>query len=119
MCPFMMDQFYWAERMFWLGVGPEPLKRHHLVPDEVDEKGIKEAANIIARAIDYALSPEVKARASEVAEKLSLEVIMLTSRCNFLVCIFYTEELIYLFFKLILSCNTISFLGFAASGTCK
>ncbi|KAM7478888.1 hypothetical protein LguiA_027101 [Lonicera macranthoides] len=72
-CPFMMDQFYWAERLFWLGVGPEPLKRHHLVPDEVDEKGIKEAASILARAIDYALSPEIKARASEIAEKLSLE----------------------------------------------
>ncbi|CAK9151193.1 unnamed protein product [Ilex paraguariensis] len=69
----MLDQFYWAERMFWLGVAPEPLKRNHLLPDKDDDIGIREATNMLARAIDYALSPEVKARASEIAERLSLE----------------------------------------------
>jgi len=26
MCPCIFDQFYWAERMSWLGVAPAPLK---------------------------------------------------------------------------------------------
>ncbi|KAK2966631.1 hypothetical protein RJ640_002329, partial [Escallonia rubra] len=73
LCPFMLDQFYWADRMFWLGVAPEPLKRNHLVPDEDDDAGIKEAANILAGSIRYALSPEVRAHASELASRLSLE----------------------------------------------
>ncbi|KVI10997.1 UDP-glucuronosyl/UDP-glucosyltransferase [Cynara cardunculus var. scolymus] len=58
LCPFMLDQFYWAERMFWLGVSPEPLKRTQLLPDEDDETSIKEAACGLARAIDYALSSQ-------------------------------------------------------------
>ncbi|KAK3002110.1 hypothetical protein RJ639_021719 [Escallonia herrerae] len=74
LCPFMLDQFYWADRMFWLGVAPEPLKRNHLVPDEDDDAGIKEAGNILAGSIRYALSPKVRAHASELASRLSLEV---------------------------------------------
>ncbi|KAL6328723.1 hypothetical protein AAG906_003409 [Vitis piasezkii] len=73
LCPFMLDQFYWAERMFWLGVAPEPLKRNHLFPDKNDGTSIREAAVVLSRAIDYALSPKVKARASEIAERISLE----------------------------------------------
>ncbi|KAF7126770.1 hypothetical protein RHSIM_Rhsim11G0131100 [Rhododendron simsii] len=72
-CPFMLDQFYWAERMFWLGVAPEPLKRNYLLPDENDDVCVMEAANMLARAINYALAPEVKARASEISELLSHE----------------------------------------------
>ncbi|XP_057978225.1 sterol 3-beta-glucosyltransferase UGT80B1 isoform X2 [Malania oleifera] len=72
-CPFMLDQFYWAERMFWLGVAPEPLKRDHLLPDKMDEKSISEAAYLLSKAINYALSPDVKGRASEMAEIISLE----------------------------------------------
>ena len=75
LCPFMLDQFYWAERMFWLGVAPEPLKRNHLFPDKNDGTSIREAAVVLSRAIDYALSPKVKARASEIAERISLEVL--------------------------------------------
>ncbi|XP_058191829.1 sterol 3-beta-glucosyltransferase UGT80A2 [Rhododendron vialii] len=72
-CPFMLDQFYWAERMFWLGIAPEPLKRNYLLPDENDDVCVMEAANMLARAINYALAPEVKARASEISELLSHE----------------------------------------------
>ncbi|KAI8532182.1 hypothetical protein RHMOL_Rhmol11G0193500 [Rhododendron molle] len=72
-CPFMLDQFYWAERMFWLGVAPEPLKRNYLLPDENDDVCVMEAANMLARAINYALAPEGKACASEIAELLSHE----------------------------------------------
>ncbi|KAI3770330.1 hypothetical protein L6452_01458 [Arctium lappa] len=73
LCPFMLDQFYWAERMFWLGVSPEPLKRTQLLPDEDDEISIKEAASGLARAIDHALSSQVKANALEIAQRLSSE----------------------------------------------
>lgn len=74
-CPFMLDQFYWAERMFWLGVAPEPLKRDQLLPDKNDDMSIREAANVLSRAINDALSPKVKACAIELAERISLEVI--------------------------------------------
>lgn len=69
----MLDQFYWAERMFWLGVAPAPLKRNHLLPDENDDLCPMEAANMLVRAINHALAPEVKARATEIAEILSRE----------------------------------------------
>ncbi|KAG8646174.1 hypothetical protein MANES_10G131400v8 [Manihot esculenta] len=72
-CPFMLDQFYWAERMHWLGVAPEPLKRNHLVPDKMDDFRIRVAANVLSRAIADALSPEVKIRAQKIAEMISLE----------------------------------------------
>ncbi|GMH24485.1 hypothetical protein Nepgr_026328 [Nepenthes gracilis] len=49
LCPFILDQFYWAERMFWLGVAPEPLKRNHLLPEQI------------------------RARAQEISERISLE----------------------------------------------
>ncbi|KAM3714626.1 hypothetical protein ACJW31_01G347700 [Castanea mollissima] len=72
-CPFMLDQFYWAERMFWLGVAPEPLKRDQLLPEKNDDMSIREAANVLSRAINDALSPKVKACARELAERISLE----------------------------------------------
>ncbi|XP_074346914.1 uncharacterized protein LOC141685725 [Apium graveolens] len=73
LCPFLFDQFYWAKRMFWLGVSPEPLKRCDMVLVDGNYTSIKEAAEKLARSISYALSPEVRACALEVAEKLSLE----------------------------------------------
>ncbi|XP_059313640.1 sterol 3-beta-glucosyltransferase isoform X1 [Lycium ferocissimum] len=72
-CPFMLDQFYWAERMYWLGVAPEPLRREHLVPDKDEDFYIKEAANMLVRALGYALSSEVKTRALQISNKLSNE----------------------------------------------
>ncbi|XP_019418459.1 PREDICTED: sterol 3-beta-glucosyltransferase UGT80B1 [Lupinus angustifolius] len=72
-CPFMLDQFYWAERMYWLGVSPEPLRRNHLVPDKNDDTSIQEAAHVLSMAIHDALSSRVKARAAETAKILSLE----------------------------------------------
>lgn len=70
----MLDQFYWAEKMHWIGVAPEPLNRNHLVPDKLDDMSIRVAANVLSRAIDDALSPKVKARALEIAARISLEV---------------------------------------------
>ncbi|CAH9148999.1 unnamed protein product [Cuscuta epithymum] len=74
-CPFMLDQFYWADRMFWLGVSAEPLKREHLVPDTNDSCGssTKEGAKMLAKAINFALSSQVKKRALQLAITLSTE----------------------------------------------
>lgn len=72
-CPFILDQFYWAERMCWLGVAPDPLKRSHLIPEEDEDIFVVEAANVLLKAINKALSPEVKNRAKEIAHQLSHE----------------------------------------------
>ncbi|KAK4378647.1 hypothetical protein RND71_000509 [Anisodus tanguticus] len=70
----MLDQFYWAERMYWLGVAPEPLGREHLVPDKDEDFYIKEAANMFVRALDCSQSSEVKSRALQISNKLSNEL---------------------------------------------
>lgn len=72
-CPFMLDQFYWAERMCWLGVAPEPLRRNQLLPDNYDDVGIRQSAHMLENAIIRALSPDMKARALEISEKISQE----------------------------------------------
>ncbi|EEF33770.1 conserved hypothetical protein [Ricinus communis] len=72
-CPFMLDQFYWAERMYWLGVAPEPVKQSYLVPDKINEMSIRVAANMLSKSINDTLSPKVKARAIEIAARISLE----------------------------------------------
>lgn len=74
LCPFMLDQFYWAEKMFWLGVAPEPLRRNHLVPENDSDTSIRVAAKILSQAIHDALSPRVKERALEIGKRISLEV---------------------------------------------
>lgn len=70
-CPFILDQFYWAERMFWLGVASEPLNSSYLFPEK---DGISKAANALVQAIDHALSPDVKFRATEMVNRISAEV---------------------------------------------
>ncbi|KZV20791.1 hypothetical protein F511_30433 [Dorcoceras hygrometricum] len=72
-CPFILDQFYWAERMFWLGVAPEPLKNTCLLPEKDDDCYIMEASNMLIGAINRALSPEVKLQASQMANRISTE----------------------------------------------
>lgn len=74
-CPFMMDQFYWAEKMTWLGVSPQPLARNQLLPEESnDDERIMEAAQVVAKAAYDALSSKARASAMAIAETLSLEV---------------------------------------------
>ncbi|XP_061980256.1 uncharacterized protein LOC133700672 isoform X3 [Populus nigra] len=73
LCPFILDQFYWAEKMYWIGVSPEPLNSSHLIPDKLDDVSIRMAAKVLSRAINDALSPNIKARALEIAERISLE----------------------------------------------
>ncbi|PWA46311.1 UDP-glucuronosyl/UDP-glucosyltransferase [Artemisia annua] len=75
LCPFLLDQFYWADRMFWLGVSPEPLKRNQLLPDEDDAVCMKEAANALTCAIACALSSQMRANAYKIAQRLSSEIV--------------------------------------------
>jgi hypothetical protein len=62
--------------MYWIGVSPEPLNRSHLIPDKQDDVSIRMAAKVLSRAINDALSPNIKARALEIAERISLEVML-------------------------------------------
>ncbi|KAL9239809.1 hypothetical protein vseg_014093 [Gypsophila vaccaria] len=73
LCPLMADQFYWSERMFWLGVAPEPFERNHLVPECCDDISVKEGAHMLSRAIRFTLRPEVKDHAIKISDKISLE----------------------------------------------
>ncbi|XP_037454187.1 sterol 3-beta-glucosyltransferase UGT80B1-like isoform X2 [Triticum dicoccoides] len=72
-CPFLLDQFYWAERLHWLGVAPEPLKRQHLIPDIDDAASVNKAAGVLLGAIRSASSPEIKAQATVIAQRLASE----------------------------------------------
>ncbi|WOL09172.1 hypothetical protein Cni_G17925 [Canna indica] len=71
-CPFILDQFYWAERLHWIGVAPEPLQSRHLLPDN-DATSINQAADSLVRTIKVALSPEIKSQALKVANRISSE----------------------------------------------
>ncbi|KAG6501227.1 hypothetical protein ZIOFF_041105 [Zingiber officinale] len=72
-CPFILDQFYWAERLHWIGVAPEPLRSCHLLPENINGTSIIQAADDLARTIKLALSPEIKAQALRVADMISSE----------------------------------------------
>ncbi|KAM7251669.1 hypothetical protein ACFE04_023552 [Oxalis oulophora] len=72
-CPFMLDQFYWAERMFWLGVAPEPLKKDYVFPESIDQNTITNASNMLCKSIHEALSPEIKAQAITMSKRISHE----------------------------------------------
>ncbi|GJM90584.1 hypothetical protein PR202_ga06882 [Eleusine coracana subsp. coracana] len=72
-CPFLHDQFYWAERLHLLGVAPEPLQRQHLIPEMDAASSIHNAADVLLGAISSALSSKMKAQATRLADRLSLE----------------------------------------------
>ncbi|GBG81511.1 hypothetical protein CBR_g32500 [Chara braunii] len=50
-CPFLFDQFYWAERMFWIGVASEPLAPTDVMIDGIGmDKGTNEAQDMAERS---------------------------------------------------------------------
>jgi UDP:flavonoid glycosyltransferase YjiC (YdhE family) len=59
--PLMLDQPFWAERLWTLGVASRPLDRHSPNP------------NAVRAALQAAETPGVRARAREVAETVSAE----------------------------------------------
>ncbi|KAJ3692040.1 hypothetical protein LUZ60_012390 [Juncus effusus] len=72
-CPFLLDQFYWADLVHWTGVAPSPLKKHHLCPDSNDDISITSAARALCDAIKCADSVEMRERAACVAQRISSE----------------------------------------------
>ncbi|XP_024525515.1 sterol 3-beta-glucosyltransferase UGT80A2 [Selaginella moellendorffii] len=71
-CPFILDQFYWAERMSWLGVSPQPLKPYHLVPDATKLE-ISGAVDAVTLAVREALTDRIKTNAMELASSINDE----------------------------------------------
>lgn len=59
--PFFADQPFWAERVASMGVGPAPLPRRHLTAER------------LARAIEAAMAPEIRARAAAVCRSIAVE----------------------------------------------
>jgi sterol 3beta-glucosyltransferase len=59
--PFFADQPFWAERVAALGVGPRPTRRRRL------------SAEGLARAIEAAGAPEMRARAAAVGRQIAAE----------------------------------------------
>ncbi|MFN3492838.1 MAG: glycosyltransferase, partial [Anaerolineales bacterium] len=60
--PLAIDQFFWGERIYKIGAGPEPIPQRKLTAEK------------LAHAIHIALSDEaMKARAKTVSQKLNLE----------------------------------------------
>lgn len=60
--PLAIDQFFWGERVYKIGVGPKPIPQRKLTAEK------------LAHAIHLALTDEaMKARAKTVSKKLSLE----------------------------------------------
>ncbi|CAM6083733.1 unnamed protein product [Calypogeia fissa] len=71
-CPFVLDQFYWAERMAWIGVAPEPLKPNHLCPSH-GEVEFLQAVSAVVNAITEASRNGMRGRAAEWSQKICQE----------------------------------------------
>ena len=73
MCPFLLDQFYWAARLEYIGVAAPALKPQDLMPGdgtgEVD-CGVKN----VGCALRKALGSDMRKRAKELALEVSKEV---------------------------------------------
>lgn len=59
--PFSNDQFAWAHRAYDLGVGSKPLDKKKLTSE------------MLTKAIEFALSPDVAAKSKELGENISAE----------------------------------------------
>ncbi len=60
--PYMQDQFYWAQRVQQLGVGPAPLPHSRLTPAALTERLLQATQN-----------PAMRARAQELSAAIQLE----------------------------------------------
>ena len=60
--PHLVDQFYWGQRVFELGAGPQPIRRAKLDPQVLAE-----------RMAELAVNPEMRAAASRLGEQIRAE----------------------------------------------
>ena len=74
-CPFVLDQFYWAERMTWLGVAPQPLTPQNLMPDisPPPSESLAEAVKLVKAAIQESLALEAKRCAASLSAQIDVE----------------------------------------------
>jgi UDP:flavonoid glycosyltransferase YjiC (YdhE family) len=80
-CPFVLDQFYWAERMAWLGVAPPPLRPEHLIVNvHGSVEDYNEAVRVVSCAIAKACKTEMRACASNLGKKIHSEVVHSSSQ---------------------------------------
>jgi sterol 3beta-glucosyltransferase len=59
--PHIIDQFIWGQKVFELGVGPAPIPRGKLKPDQ------------LAEALNHLHSPKISDKASALGEKIRQE----------------------------------------------
>mmetsp|Transcript_16913 Transcript_16913/g.43345 ORF Transcript_16913/g.43345 Transcript_16913/m.43345 type:complete len:770 (+) Transcript_16913:448-2757(+) len=88
-CPLQFDQFFWAERMAWLGLAPEPLESTVLfgtVPPEdardnsvgdsrtaVSAQAVNRTYAALRAAADKAMSPSTRRAAAEMEDAIRKE----------------------------------------------
>lgn len=75
-------------------MAPEPLKRQQLLVDSNDDVSINKAAKLLDQAINRALSPEIRARALDIAKRLSTEVLFIISWLHFMFLLLELLEII-------------------------
>eukprot|EP00850_Spirogloea_muscicola_P022058 SM000275S10314 [mRNA] locus=s275:27872:32150:+ [translate_table: standard] len=72
-CPFIFDQFYWAERMAWLGVASKPVALHNILSGRGTLEPLVEGTDALTGAILQAAAPTMRQRARDVASNLGKE----------------------------------------------
>eukprot|EP00897_Mesotaenium_endlicherianum_P005150 jgi/Mesen1/4663/ME000241S03703 len=72
-CPFMFDQFYWAERMAWLGVASEPLRPKVLMPPGNDPESLASSLEAVAAALAGTTSGALRRRAAQLGAEIRAE----------------------------------------------
>jgi hypothetical protein len=90
--PFMFDQFFWADRISWLGCGPDALPLRHIMPAvEVETPAaltpeawhvVDECIREVSARLRSCLRPETVARALEVAAELRADGDGLKAACK-------------------------------------
>eukprot|EP00850_Spirogloea_muscicola_P000504 SM000002S05584 [mRNA] locus=s2:1015449:1019679:+ [translate_table: standard] len=72
-CPFIFDQFYWAERMAWLGVASKSVALHNILSGKATLEPLVEGTDALTGAILQAAAPTVRQRARDIASNLGKE----------------------------------------------
>ncbi|CAI5465512.1 unnamed protein product [Closterium sp. Yama58-4] len=74
LCPFILDQHYWADRLCYLGVAPPPLHPSDLMP--LDSTHQTTVATVVSR-FAAALGAGMRERARELSREIQTEVRLL------------------------------------------
>ncbi|CAI5967811.1 unnamed protein product [Closterium sp. NIES-65] len=75
LCPFILDQHYWAHRLCYLGVAPPPLRPSDLMP--VESAHHSPAVATVVSRFAAALGVGMRERAQELSREIQTEVRLL------------------------------------------